>query len=544
MTKLATILNVPRFSDLTLLTPNSNINISVTSVEITETPDIANFTSSETLLLTTAMYYKDRQEELIELIDSLVNIRCSGLGIKVGRFITDIQPEVIAYAASRNFPLILIPSTKPLGGVLQNISSYINHTKTEQISYALDIQKQFSTLIINDAGIEKIILEFGDIVKCPIVLLNPFKEVVATSKDWERFSKPTTFLIDQLIKQEAFISTNEKGSLFVEMGESTKLETAIFPIKSNNYFPYYLIILTPEKIPYPVSEFAIEQALLVLSFVLLKNEKVEESQKLIKSDYFLNLIERQESSLLTQKKMLTYDANFGVRFSQFYQIVYVSLVDNPTSEQQLKLTEEKINIAYLWFEEKLHTRLPHSVIFPEKNQNELVILLQKQVTTDGVQKNLSYLAQQLQSVLPIDLVFSCGQPCETLDKISTSLIEAKIMFEERKHDLNSPLVSFYRPKGILNLFDNIQADETHYFCQSLLKKLAYPSDSMHQELRKTLKTFLDNQCEITKTANQLFIHRNTVKYRIDNCEDILGLTISAPEASLNLRLALELSEVP
>ena len=88
----------------------------------------------------------------------------------------------------------------------------------------------------------------------------------------------------------------------------------------------------------------------------------------------------------------------------------------------------------------------------------------------------------------------------------------------------------------------MHAEEINYFCRKMLKDLAYPSESMYIELRKTLKTFLNNQCEITKTANDLFIHRNTVKYRIDNCEDILGFTISSPENSLNLRLALELSE--
>lgn len=542
MTSLANILDAPRFSDLELLTPNCDTSLTVTSVEITETPDIAGFTSSETFLLTTAMYYKDKQAELITLIDSLVKIRCSGIGIKVGRFIDEIDPVVIAYANSQKFPLVLIPSTKPLGGVLQKINSFINQSKTEQISYALDIQKQFSTLIINDASIDKIILDFGTIVKCPIILVDPFKEVVASSKDWKSYAQPAAPLIEQLNNQQAFHPETEKGSLFVDLNSSTKVETAIYPIKSNSYFPYYLIILSPEKIPYPVSEFAIEQALLVLSFTLLKNDKVAESQKSIKSDYFLNLIERPENNQTSQKKWLTYDANFGIRFSPFYQVIYVSLSDDNLNPSHLKLTAEKMKLAYLWLDQKLPHLLADSVVFPEKNQHQLVIILQKDISPKLLTTHLTNLAKTLAQTFPAKLVFSCGQPCDNLGAISTSLIEAKITFEERQQLLNKPTVLFYRPKGILNLFETIQTDEANYFCRNLLKELAYPLDPMHQELRKTLKTFLDNQCEITKTANQLFIHRNTVKYRIDNCQTILGVTINAPETSLNLRLALELSE--
>ena len=40
----------------------------------------------------------------------------------------------------------------------------------------------------------------------------------------------------------------------------------------------------------------------------------------------------------------------------------------------------------------------------------------------------------------------------------------------------------------------------------------------------------------------MFIHRNTVIYRIERCEEVLGMKINTPENSMNLRIALALSE--
>ncbi|MEG2601817.1 MAG: helix-turn-helix domain-containing protein, partial [Carnobacterium sp.] len=64
----------------------------------------------------------------------------------------------------------------------------------------------------------------------------------------------------------------------------------------------------------------------------------------------------------------------------------------------------------------------------------------------------------------------------------------------------------------------------------------------NRELRRTLKVYLESQCEITITAKKLFIHRNTVKYRIAKCEELFESPINDPKLSLNLRLALVLSD--
>lgn len=91
------------------------------------------------------------------------------------------------------------------------------------------------------------------------------------------------------------------------------------------------------------------------------------------------------------------------------------------------------------------------------------------------------------------------------------------------------------------LFNHLNQNEIFYFCKSVLKELAYPTEDSKIDLRETLDTYLKNQGEITQTSNELFIHRNTVKYRINRCEEILGVKVDDPDVSLNLRLAIELS---
>lgn len=539
MTLLIDLLEVPRFSDLTFFTDGKHKEIDIKNIEISETPDIALYMPENSVLLTTAMYYQHNQSELRQLIDTLITINCAGLGIKLGRFLDDVDQEIIDYANQRHFPIFSIPKTKPLGGLLHKLTNYIRHIQTEELTYALDIQKQFSNLLINDATIVKIILEFSKIVEVPIIMVNPFKHVIAQSQDFFTNHLPTQFITSQLIDLNSFSDRNQSTVKIIEDRNKNKLQAAVYPIKSNLFYPYFLIILKPEQIPYPVSEFAIEQALLVLSYVLLKNEKIEESKKQIKSDYFTNFIGKQSNHPNNTDELYLFGKNFGIQYAPEYRIIFASIKGDSKNRKQY---DEQMELAYQWLNLKIEDLFSHSIIFIEKNTNRPVIILQGNYSNEFIKEKLMILINELKQTLPIDLRFYCGQECQKIDDLSSSFIEAKIAYDNFMSSSTDEFVTFYQQKGLLNLLETMGNDEISYFCQNILKELAYPTDTNLMELRKTLKIFLDNQCEVTKTANDLFVHRNTVKYRIDNIQDILKTTINTPENSLNLRLALYLSE--
>lgn len=539
MTTMKELLDLPRFSDLKVLNAGADLSHAVTSIEISETPDVAFYIPKDVFLLTTAMSYKNDQQGLIPLIDSLMRVNAAGLGIKVGRFLPEIDPAIINYANSVRFPLVQIPSTTPLGTLSHQMLNYLWNQKTEQMSYALDIQKRFSNLLMNDASIARFISDFGKMIKTPVILLNPFRQVIAHSKHFTQSSKPAEYYVGQVHEKKPQLSEETTDSFLITDMDSQEMQVSIYPIRANNYFPYYLIILRPEQIPYPVSEFAVDQASMVLSFVIYKNLKVEESKQDIRSDYFKQLIENQQAPTLKQKNWLDLGQSFGIVNSHHYQVIYINCRNEKNSVFKDKVSREKIQLVYQWLTDALAFHFRDALLFPMKNTNHLLLLLQSK--NEAIDDILRTTAEELERVLPISLAFSYGHPYEKIDMIANSYIEAKIAFDEGFAKDPQPRISYYRPQGMLSLFERMQTDEIKYFCQSVLHELAYPEEDAMIELRRTLKTYLDYQCEITRTSKAMFIHRNTVKYRINHCEEILGTPIDDPNFSLNLRLALELS---
>ncbi len=537
---LAEVLALPRFSDLQLLSSHSNLTQPLESVEITETPDVADFIPKNVMILTTAMIYKDDQEKLKPFIDSLKQAECTALGIKVGRFLDEISPEIVAYASAVDLPLIKIPSTQPLGGLLHEIVGYLRDSKTEQMSVAFDIQKRFSTLLMQDVDATRFIAEFAKILNAPIILLSPWQQVIAHSNYFYGNQKSAEFFIEQLSKDHFQQLAQEKKIFRLQDERQENIQVAGFPIRVNDYFPYYLLVLSPEQIPYPISEFAIDQAILVLTFMLFKNQKIAESFEHLKTDFLDRLLDTHQEALSKHQNWLELWKNYRLINSDYYQLAIVYGVTKPENETHIRYQQAEGQLIFQWLKEQLPEILPDVALFKLKNQNKSILIFQSKKNDHLM--ILQNLAERLQQALPITIRFALGNAYENLEDLPNSYIEASSTLEASLHAQKPAIVQLFHPKGLAGLFEKIGTEDVEYFCQQQLKELAYPTEPTLQELRKTLKVFLDFNCEITKTANALYLHRNTIKYRMNQCEKLLGTSIQEPETSLLLRVALELSE--
>lgn len=537
---LAEVLALPRFSDLQLLSSHSNLTQPLESVEITETPDVADFIPKNVMILTTAMIYKDDQEKLKPFIDSLKQAECTALGIKVGRFLDEILPEIVAYASAVDLPLIKIPSTQPLGGLLHEIVGYLRDSKTEQMSVAFDIQKRFSTLLMQDVDATRFIAEFAKILNAPIILLSPWQQVIAHSNYFYGNQKSAEFFIEQLSKDHFQQLAQEKKIFRLQDERQENIQVAGFPIRVNDYFPYYLLVLSPEQIPYPISEFAIDQAILVLTFMLFKNQKIAESFEHLKTDFLDRLLDTHQEALSKHQNWLELWKNYRLINSDYYQLAIVYGVTKPENETHIRYQQAEGQLIFQWLKEQLPEILPDVALFKLKNQNKSILIFQSKKNDHLM--ILQNLAERLQQALPITIRFALGNAYENLEDLPNSYIEASSTLEASLHAQKPATVQLFHPKGLAGLFEKIGTEDVEYFCQQQLKELAYPTEPTLQELRKTLKVFLDFNCEITKTANALYLHRNTIKYRMNQCEKLLDTSIQEPETSLLLRVALELSE--
>ena len=113
---------------------------------IVEMENVDEWMEPHILALTTGVGFSHTQNDLKHMIFSLSKVRASGLIIGIGRYILDIDSEIIQYADELNFPLITIPGNIKYLSLTYELGTLI---LKKQIDYT-EFEKTFKNSLINE----------------------------------------------------------------------------------------------------------------------------------------------------------------------------------------------------------------------------------------------------------------------------------------------------------------------------------------------------------------------------------------------------------
>ncbi|EKB55757.1 PucR family transcriptional regulator [Falseniella ignava] len=538
MVLLREIFSHPFFDKIDIATDrNVTLNKEVTSVVLSEVPDIEKFIKPGVVVVTTGIIYKDMPDEMMKLIDSLKRVHAVALGFKVGRFFDEIPQNIVDYADEQGLLVFRVPEGIFLIDVVNQIQNMIQGT--DDLSFALNIQKQLTDLIFREASQQFIIDRFAEIVGTPVLLISPYYSLEYASKDINKgknksiIDRVLSFLRDQKIEKEMSIR------LPLEDSDQQVIRIRVISLKTYQHHPHYLVILHPEQLPYPISAFTFEQVAVSMSFALYKDRKEAATEHAIQSEYYRRLMGLSKVGRVPDESLLT-DLNYGILPTNYYQVIRIGDAASLGLPYNSSYEEEKMEILAQWLRTYAGDYLKGTVVFEDSRSDSLYLILQQY--TKKLNATLHQIQERIEADLKMDIYFCLGNTYLDLSKLGLSCNEANIVYDEVQKRAAHDIVNYLDNNVFYHLFGEVNSDVVKYYCQSVLKELAYPKDKQMIELRNTLKTYLGNQCEISTTAKELFVHRNTVIYRIQKCEEMLEYSVSAPRNSLNIRLALELSE--
>ena len=89
---------------------------------------------------------------------------------------------------------------------------------------------------------------------------------------------------------------------------------------------------------------------------------------------------------------------------------------------------------------------------------------------------------------------------------------------------------------ILRIFYVVHNHHRQFKCQCIFKEETL--DSIDEETLITIRTFFENNLNLSETSRQLYVHRNTLVYRFEKLQRKFGLDIRAFEDALTFKLAM------
>lgn len=122
----------------------------------------------------------------------------------------------------------------------------------------------------------------------------------------------------------------------------------------------------------------------------------------------------------------------------------------------------------------------------------------------------------------INVSFGIGCYCTKLKDFHISLAEAGKALRIAQCEKPEDGVCFFNNLGIysilLNITDRTVLEKYYYDCFAPLIEYDHINNA---SLLNTLETYLNNNCNLTQTSGKMYLHRNTLKYRMQKIENLL-----------------------
>ena len=137
--------------------------------------------------------------------------------------------------------------------------------------------------------------------------------------------------------------------------------------------------------------------------------------------------------------------------------------------------------------------------------------------------------------------FGISNICQKLIDVPDAFTEASDAISSGHLSRSAEFIQIYHAKDVPELLRLLPAEDVKKFYEATLQSLRPAKED--QSLLHTLSVYLETHCQISETAKRLYVHRNTVIYRLEKCEELLGKSLKDPETTMRLRLALRMQRL-
>ncbi|MBQ8836883.1 MAG: helix-turn-helix domain-containing protein [Clostridia bacterium] len=217
--------------------------------------------------------------------------------------------------------------------------------------------------------------------------------------------------------------------------------------------------------------------------------------------------------------------------------------------KELRFNAEESRVVFLIKFYSKSDMLPYEMVqnmFPDKNRDYVIsvgesdIVLVKEVKsnidTKEVEKIANGISQTLSSEFYTKVAIGISTVVDNIKDLARAYKEAQVAIEVGKvFDTEKNIIS-YENLGIGRLIYQLPTTLCEMFLQEVFKKGSI--ESLDRETLMTVQCFFENNLNVSETSRKLFVHRNTLVYRLEKIRKITGLDLREFEHAITFKVAL------
>lgn len=511
------LLELPVFAGSRVLCGGESLNQPVAGVSLSDIPDYHNWIYPHELLISTCFAIHDDPAAISSFIPTLAAHGLSGACIKPSRFL-GVMPEAMLTASKElSFPLIELPEQIRFADITKAVSDERLRRQTALLRSSLSVNQMLIQTITAGASLEQITDMVCEITGSSVLLVDSLNCRQARSisgQDTARFSGLDGSEVDQAILRDA--------------------DSYEMCVDGHSFGALYLCRTGRRQ---ALGSEMLSQVLQAIPLEISREHSMRERESRSFSEFFLHLV---SDRIMDDQWEQSRASAFGLNLSRPHALLglrvqmrretgsYAAIFQRTAFFQALRQQFDSLRLS------------AHVMI-----QNDMdLVLLESREGSAPLEPSLSFLPAIFNTLFldypALTAVGGCSRSHTGIPGLSLCRWEAELALKAAQSRGENCFLQFDQ-LGILRLlYSGDPHREIGLFVQENLKGLLDPNTSHNGELLDTLDCFFRNLGNQRRMAQELYVHYNTVAYRLKSIQEITQADLGDPADRMQLELALYL----
>ncbi len=529
----------------------------VQSVNVMEVPDILEWVHPGELLVTTMYPLRDDVAAIETLVPHLAKKGLAGLAVTPSDYMDEFPASMIQSANELGFPLIELPEKVSFIDIIQPITSEILKLQANELIESEEIHRQFIDLVLSGGTYRDIAQGIAQRVNKPATIVDRFRRILGEGFIMGHPQVHTDFIRDEVggdrylndLYNPEFISNMKGSKALLKTVESSTgpVEHIVFPVMVGPMALGEIIVWGRlQEPPKSIDLIAIEHGTTVAALKMMEMRSIAEAEERFRNEILEGLLSSNSDE---RDRAIQLSHDVGSRLVPPYAIIFVG-PDSPSGTTLTKVQSiEKRNIdSSLHLSERYIRAIEPGSSFWYQGPRLVVYY---PISTSKLAEIRTDLIHDLQTIC--ERIRVENDPYTVSMGISPAVFDLgdfRLAYECARQglEIGSPLqtkdtcrITHYEDLGLFRIVSIAESlTSLERFCYDAIGPLLVYDRENDTELASTLRTFLEQNQNSTKTAKLLYIHYNTLRYRLERIKAILGDILENPQQRLEIELALQL----
>lgn len=537
----------------------------IKNVSVLEIPQIEDIWINGGELILTTLYAFEEVSQVLKMISAFSRLKVAALGVHPGvKNKANLDKRIIERADELGFPIFILPRDMPYTTIFSIILGNILNKQAVLLTKSEQINRYLTNILLEGGGVNHIGTSLSNILKKPVVILDEFLmpvgrcpyndsgEIILKAFDSGNLDETV-----QLLKNEKI---NEKINYYKNsINFKVKIEDKVYnqvvqkvTFEKDN-LGYILLWEDFEIDEYEknLDILGLTHAATALALNEVKKRAIIETEKKLNFDFYDDLL---NENFETEESLIKRANYLGVSIKGKHEVFIVDIDD---FEKYYLKNYEKGEEHIQFIKKELHKIITlairknnHENIIIPKSDSFIVFLhtyknIKKKTLKQKILSITQLIHDEIKSKLPeITVSIGIGNYYSTLMELPKSYEEAKKSIYIGRKIYGNGKVTFYSELGIYGFLVCENINELKMNCDNELEKIVSYGGKDNTHLLETLEAFFDLNESLIAASKKLYIHPNTVKYRIDRVKEIIGEEVfENSEAKLKIHLALKMRKV-